>query len=129
MGWNILFYQKENGEIPVKDFITMQAPKMQAKIAWEIDLLSERGLSLAMPHARPLSGTDGLLELRIQAEGNISRIFYVTYVNQTFVLLHGFAKKTEQIPKHELEKAINNYADFKRRFQHERAKGMERNQR
>ncbi|HEY5466181.1 MAG TPA: type II toxin-antitoxin system RelE/ParE family toxin [Clostridia bacterium] len=46
---------------------------------------------------------------------NISRIFYFTYSQDTFVLLHGFTKKTNQTPDRELERAMRYKLDYERR--------------
>jgi len=53
-------------------------------------------------------------ELRIKSGSDISRIFYFAYVNNTFVLLHGFIKKSNKTPTRELDRAIsymNNYLE------------------
>ena len=44
--WQIEFYEKENGEIPVQDFLLSVDKKMRAKAFKEIDLLEEYGTSL-----------------------------------------------------------------------------------
>ena len=67
--------------------------------------LSERmryeGSDLGMPHTRAIG--NGLFEIRLKAKEGIARIFYCTEMNNEIVILHSFIKKTQQIPKKELE--------------------------
>ena len=44
--FDVIAYQKENGESPVKDFIYSLDPKMQAKMIGLLDLLARK-------HRRP----------------------------------------------------------------------------
>lgn len=48
---------------------------------------------------------DGLYEIRINVASNIYRIFCFLEADQRVILLNGFQKKTQKIPKKELEKA------------------------
>ena len=57
----------------------------------------------------------GLYELRIKFSSDIARIFYFTYHNNKFVLLHGFVKKTMKTPQGEIKKARKYMKDYKRR--------------
>lgn len=36
--WTVVFYEKENGEIPVKEFLDSLPGKLRAKAIWEIRL-------------------------------------------------------------------------------------------
>ncbi|MCD7827685.1 MAG: type II toxin-antitoxin system RelE/ParE family toxin [Clostridiales bacterium] len=117
MDWNIEYYKKENGNIPVLDFLLSLNPKMRAKAFSEIELLQKHGINLREPYAKPIKGEKykGLYELRIKFSSDISRIFYFTYINNTFVLLHGFTKKTDKLPSKELDRAIRYKEDYERR--------------
>ena len=121
MEWNVEFYKKENGDIPVLDFLLSLEPKMRAKAFSEIELLEKHGTNLREPYTKPLKGDKykNLFELRVKFSSDISRIFYFTFKNNTFVLLNGFIKKTEKTPKRELEKAIKHKEDYERRCDNE----------
>jgi phage-related protein len=71
-----------------------------------------------MPYVKSIRGEkyQGLWELRIQQGSDVSRIFYFLPVGNTFILLHGFLKKTQKIPPQELETALRYKADYLRRF-------------
>nr|WP_041720955.1 type II toxin-antitoxin system RelE/ParE family toxin [Alkaliphilus metalliredigens] len=101
-----IHYYSEKNKYPVFEFISSQSPKEQAKILREIDLLSEFGLSLGMPHIKKIQGIDALWELRIKHSSNIFRIFYFHFVEGKFVLLHAIRKTTTKTPKKELSIAV-----------------------
>ena len=61
----------------------------------------------------------GLFELRVKFASDISRIFYFAYRQDTFVLLHGFVKKTEKTPQREIERALRYKEDYERRCEDE----------
>ena len=117
MGWQVEYYKKENGEIPVLKYLLSLDAKMRSKAFSEIELLERHGSDLREPYVKAIKGAKyrGLLELRVKFSSNISRIFYFTYSRKTFVLLHGFTKKSKQIPTKELERALRYKADYERR--------------
>jgi len=107
LAWNVKYYRRANGEVPAKEFIAGLPAKHQAKALYAVDMLGEFGADLHEPFAKPIQGQryKGLWELRIRFANDISRIFYFVPVGDTFVLLHGFVKKTNAIPASELERA------------------------
>jgi phage-related protein len=88
---------------------------MRAKAFSEIELLERHGLRLQGPYVKPIKGVKGIYELRVKFASNISRIFYFTYHSDTFVLLHGFTKKSGKTPQIELDRALGYKSDFERR--------------
>ena len=46
---------------------------------------------------------------------SLNPIFYFTYYNNKFVLLHGFIKKTMKTPENEIKRARKYMEDYKRR--------------
>ncbi len=117
MDWQVEYYKKENGDIPVLDYLLSIDAKIRAKAFSEIELLEKHGSDLREPYVKPIKGEKykGLFELRVKFASNISRIFYFTYSQKTFVLLHGFTKKSEQTPERELKQALRYKADYERR--------------
>ena len=49
MKFTVEFYEKENGEIPVINFIDSLEPKMGAKVLSLIEILEEKGNQLRLP--------------------------------------------------------------------------------
>lgn len=111
------FYMKENGKVPVQDFLYSLNPKLRAKAFNDIELLRKLGSELREPYVKPIKGKNnkGLYELRIKFSSDIARIFYFTYYNNKFLLLHGFIKKTTKTPENEINKARKYMEDYKRR--------------
>ncbi|MGM9579962.1 MAG: type II toxin-antitoxin system RelE/ParE family toxin [Anaerovibrio sp.] len=121
MAWKIEYYQKENGKIPVYEFLRTLEPKMRAKVSHYIDLLEKTGTNLTEPYVSSIKGDryKGLWELRVKFASDITRVFYFTFQGDTFVLLHGFKKKTNKTPESELERALKYKRDFERRISDE----------
>ena len=115
--FEIEFYIKENGKIPVHDFLYSLYPKLRAKAFSDIELLSKMGSDLKEPYVKPIKGkkNKGLYELRIKFSSDIARIFYFICYNNKYVLLHGFIKKTTKTPKQEIERARKYMEDYIRR--------------
>ena len=69
MKWHIDYYQKENGEIPVLEFLISLPPKLRAKNQSTIDLLEACGTNLQAPYVAPVKGDKykGLLGASRQA--------------------------------------------------------------
>ncbi len=54
----------------------------------------------------PMTGYDGLFEIKIEYQSNIYRVFCCFDKGQLVVLLNGFQKKTQKTPKEEIERAM-----------------------
>ncbi|MFA5916979.1 MAG: type II toxin-antitoxin system RelE/ParE family toxin [Candidatus Gracilibacteria bacterium] len=107
----IIFYQKQNGKVPVKEFLNELAIKnsdLNAKILQKIDLLLlDR---LGKDEVKYIG--DKIYELRIKQSSNISRIFYFTIQNEKIVLLDGIIKKTQKLDNSIIEKVKKYKDDF-----------------
>jgi phage-related protein len=87
----------------VYNFLLSFDDKIVAKIFGYLELLDELGYLLKPPKSRKIA--ENLYELRVL--GNLSiRIFYTFYRGEIFIL-HAFVKKSQKIPKRELDKVIN----------------------
>lgn len=117
MRWQVEYYKKENGKIPVLEYLLTLNPKMRAKTFSEIELLEKHGANLREPYTKPIKGEKykDMFELRIKFSSNISRIFYFAFNGSAFVLLHGYTKKSDKTAIAELEKALRYKNDYERR--------------
>ena len=68
-----------------------------------IELLTEHGPSLRMPHSRAFG--DGLFVVRPRGRSGIGRAFYCFLLGKRVLVLHAFIKKTQQTPIKELNLA------------------------
>jgi phage-related protein len=98
--WHIHFYEDHRGQSPVLEFINSLSPRDRAKANSAFRLLEEFGTSLGMPHARRIEGR--LWELR---PGD-NRLFYCLYMDQQFIILHGFRKQSMKTPEKEIATAL-----------------------
>lgn len=112
----IYFYRDKNGRQPVKEYmeeLTSRNDKdsriKASKIRDYVKSLSAYGLQLGQPYIKHLEGD--LWELRPLRD----RIFFVTWLNGSFVLLHHFMKDTQKTPRREIEQAKREIADLKER--------------
>ena len=112
--YEIILYDTESGECPVKDFILSQDAKMKAKLLHTIDLLEEFGPELREPHSKHID--DRIFELRAKQGSNITRILYFFIIGQKAVLTNGFVKKAQKTPAKEIKLAKKYMNDYKRRF-------------
>jgi len=119
--WIIEYYQKENGKVPVEDFLLTLNPKLRAKAYSDIMLLKRLGINIREPYSKPVKGEKykGIFELRTKFSSDITRIFYFTFDKNKFVLLHGFVKKANKPPERELDRALEYKKDYERRCQDE----------
>lgn len=111
--YDIIFYDKENGDCPVADFLDSLNAKLLAKTLRTIDLLQANGPNLREPFSKYI--TDGIFELRTKQGSDITRVFYFFLIGEKAVITNGFVKKTNHIPKRELELAKKYKEDFERR--------------
>ncbi|MFC0877532.1 type II toxin-antitoxin system RelE/ParE family toxin [Saccharicrinis sp. FJH2] len=54
----------------------------------------------------PMTGYEGLFEIRIEFQSNIYRVFCCFDKGKLVILFNGFQKKTQKTPKKEIEKAM-----------------------
>ena len=108
------FYETENGNIPVEEFLKMLDVKMRAKLLGIIKILQEKGNRLREPYSKYLD--DGIFELRGKVGSDISRVLYFFYYNKKIILTNGFIKKTQKTPKTEIDKAKKYRSDYLERI-------------
>lgn len=125
--WEIEYYETENGNVPVFEWIRSlpgeeeearegQKPGTDRGLAlWYVDQLALLGAEARYPLVRPLEGK--LYELRWKASGRQHRIAYFAVTGRKFVLLHGFIKKTRATPKKDLRLAKSRMRDYERRHE------------
>ncbi|MBI2515175.1 type II toxin-antitoxin system RelE/ParE family toxin [Candidatus Wolfebacteria bacterium] len=94
---NIRFFDTQ-----LEKFIRSLDESTIAKVLRTIDLLEMFGHQLGLPHSKKVH--THLFELRILGKQEV-RIFYTFHTDEA-VLLHGFVKKSNRIPKKEFTTAL-----------------------
>lgn len=74
------------------DFFDRQKPVVRKKLNWTLGLVStlER---IPVKFFKHIEGTDGLYEIRVEAESNIFRVFCFFDEGHLIILLNAFQKK------------------------------------
>lgn len=115
--FEVVLYEKENGESPVEEFMSSLDVKMRAKLIGLLEILEEKGNQLREPYSKHLE--DGIFEIRCKVGNNISRVLYFFYYEGNIILTNGFIKKTQKTPRKEIELAKKYRADYKERIEKE----------
>lgn len=100
----IEFYDLD-GNNPVKEFISEQNSKLQAKIIYDLKRLDGLGSAARKPLSSYIE--DGILEMRTIQGNNISRIFYFFIFGDKIIMTNGYIKKTQKVDTKELMLAKN----------------------
>lgn len=108
--FEIIFYDRVDGEEPAKDFLKSLDIKMRAKMLRTISILQNNGYELREPYSKHL--TDGIFELRAKVGTDISRVLYFFVIGRKIILTNGFIKKTQKTPQEEIERAKIYRADY-----------------
>lgn len=99
------------------DFYRTLDDKVKAKIQYVFELIRQVDRE-PEKFLAPISGSDGLFEIRIEYQSNIYRVFCCFDKGQIVVLFNGFQKKTQKTPKEEIERAVRlkkEYFELKKR--------------
>ncbi len=100
---DVRFYKTDSGTEPVREWLCELPATDRKKIGEDIKTV-QYGWPLGMPLVRKME--KDLWEIRIHLQSRIARVLF-TLSGDMIVLLHGFIKKSQATPKHDLKLAIN----------------------
>ena len=103
MKWTCVFYVSDSGRIPVKQFIDSLTPRTQQRFFAVVGMLENLGKDLNEPHAKLLGNE--IYELRFSGQEGHIRVLHFFYDDKKIVFTNGFIKKTNKLPKKEIELA------------------------
>ena len=114
MDFEIALYRDKNGNVPVKQFLINLGRDQPA-----LRRLTDGGISKLRDrrrHGWPLTRSigEGLFELRV-GHKDISRVIWFFHSGRKIVLVHGFVKKTDELPRADLRIANQRRTDYLRR--------------
>jgi len=97
-----VFFRTDQDNEPVREWL-LSLPKVERKLIGD-DVLK---VQYCWPIGKPLVGNlgNGLWEVRSRLKDRIARLIFCVD-GSTMVLLHGFIKKTQKTPRHELDVAL-----------------------
>lgn len=87
------------------DFYKELDIKVKLKVQYVLELLKQVD-RVPEKFFSPMTGYDGLYEIRIEYQSNIYRVFCCFDEGKLIVLFNGFQKKTQKSPMNEIEKAM-----------------------
>lgn len=87
-------------------------PGINASFTRIAEMMVEHGPNLGMPYTKPFG--DGLFEIRAKGAEGIGRAFFCAMVGRRIVILHGFIKKSQDTPAHELKTARRRLKELQR---------------
>ncbi|MCP9469651.1 MAG: type II toxin-antitoxin system RelE/ParE family toxin [Nitrospira sp.] len=108
---HVVFYQEEDGAVPVLEWLDALPHKAQDKCRVKIERLHELGHELRRPEADYLR--DGIYELRVGLQGMNYRLLYFFHGKLAAVLAHGLVKE-RAVPARDIEEAVRR----KHKFEH-----------
>lgn len=87
------------------DFYNGLDRKVKVKVTHVLELIKQVD-RVPDKFLSPMTGYEGLFEVKIEYESNIYRVFCCFDEGKLVVLFNGFQKKTQKTPKNEIEKAM-----------------------
>jgi phage-related protein len=87
------------------DFYKTLDDKVKDKVQYVLELIKQVD-RVPDKFLAPMTGYDGLFEIRVEYQSNIYRIFCCFDQGQLVVLFNGFQKKTQKTPKDEIDRAM-----------------------
>jgi len=101
MSLKVNFFRQESGKEPVRDWLKALPAEDRKLIGQDIKTV-QWSWPLGMPLVRSIG--NGLWEIRTDLPRRIARVVFCIR-KEHIVLLHGFIKKTQNIPKKDIELA------------------------
>lgn len=109
--WSIVFYESPTGNPVVLKWFRDLDPKVVAKFSRIFELLEEKGTEVGEPYVKSIK-REKLHEVRVSRNKSWFRILYFAYASKRFILLHGFQKQGDKIPKKEIDTALERKKEF-----------------
>jgi phage-related protein len=95
----------------VEEFLETLSGKQAQRVVWVLRLVDELD-SVPAQYLKKLVGTEGLWEIRVQHGGEAFRILGFFGGQDVLVLAHGFAKKSDRVPRREIDRANVSRRDY-----------------
>ncbi|MFZ5519187.1 MAG: type II toxin-antitoxin system RelE/ParE family toxin [Candidatus Zhuqueibacterota bacterium] len=107
----IKFYRTSSGKCPVEDFLDLLNDQQVKKVLWVLKLVKELEI-VPKEYFKKLAGIDNIWEVRIVTGRNLYRILGFFDGSEFVVLTNAFAKKSQKIPRKEIQLAEQRRRDY-----------------
>ena len=113
--WAVVFYPDDDGlgVSPIQKFLDGLDLRTQVWFQWSIEELQKPDMKAWSSLGRYLE--DGIWELPEESDVDKYSLIYHFFMGQSIVFLHGIQKKTQDIPRHEIELAKQRLETFRKR--------------
>lgn len=111
-----VYYRAADGSEPARDFVDALDDRRRALVHNQIgrlNTLTDSSPLLPFPHSSQIQGE--LRELRCHVGSELYRVLYQRS-ERLIVLLHVFRKKSQKVPRAEIETAQQRWDDYKARM-------------
>ena len=105
----VVFYKTETGNEPVREWL-QDLTRAEKKVIGEDIKVVQLGWPLGMPLIRKLE--NDLWEIRSHLKNRTARVLF-TVIDDNMILLHGFIKKSQKIPKQDIRLARKRIQDIR----------------
>ena len=105
--------RRKDGSSEFEEFLLSIPEKDGAKLLATIEKTEQHGLLVAQRMQWVKKLDNEIYELRSKVGSNIQRAIYFQEVNNSYLITHGFTKKTQKTPKQEIEHA----KEIKKKFE------------
>ncbi len=110
---DVILYKSPSGRNFVLEFINTISPEGREDF-FDAVMKLQKGEVLKMPLSRNLSRIyPGLHELRLRDNAGVFRVFYYIKHGDAIYPLHAFRKKTQEIPRREIELTLKRIKDLR----------------
>ena len=100
----ITFYRTASGHCPVEDHLDSLTDAQVTKIAWVLKLIREID-RVPSNYFKKLTNSDDIWEIRVDFGSNTFRLLGFYCGKDMIILTNSFQKKSQKIPKKEIELA------------------------
>lgn len=107
----VKFYKTISGKNPIEDFLDSLQFKQAQRVAWVIEIIEEID-RIPKQYFKKLINTDDIWEIRVQTGNTIFRLLSFFDGNDLIIACHGFVKKSQKVPKKEIEIAEKRKRDY-----------------
>ncbi|WP_216830751.1 type II toxin-antitoxin system RelE/ParE family toxin [Alkalihalobacterium elongatum] len=101
--WETIEYTKEDGVVPVYEFLDTLPTKKANKVTEDIEKLERFGPRWGMPHVDHIE--ENIYELRTKHGSDIFRTFFFIWHHTVLVLTNGYYKKGQKMDPREFKRA------------------------
>jgi phage-related protein len=106
----IIFYRLNN-KSPVEDFLDSLSSKEVQKVLWVLKLIEELN-NVSSKYYKKLKNANDIIEVRVSLGNNSFRLLGFEYEDKFVVLTNGFKKKSQKVPKSEIDLAIKRKKEY-----------------